>query len=157
MHFISLCTFIIYLQTFQKLFRIQILKLLKGQENVPQNIPGYERPLTNDKRKKNVIIKSVNRKRHETCDNENSDADDDEEGDEEIDIEKGRGRGRGRDKERIREKMKVIVKVKENDNDKDNDTRIIVHQGGPGINRRGAPALISLMKTTSDSATFQCK
>ena len=55
--------------------------------------------------------------------------------------------------------MKVIVKVKEyeNDNDKDKDTRIIVHQGGPGINKRGAPALISLMKTTSDSATFQCE
>ena len=131
------------------------MKLLKGQENVPQNIPGYERPLTNDKKKKNVIIKSVNRKRHETCDNENSDADDDEEGDEEIDTEIGRGRGR--DKERIRERMKVIVKVNEYDNDKDKDTRIIVHQGGPGINKRGAPALISLMKTTSDSATFQCE
>ena len=115
---------------FQKLFRIQILKLLKRQENVPGNIPGYERPIMNGKRKKNIIIRSVNKNRH---DSENSNTDDDEEDDREKDKEIGKERIRGRERERIREKMKV--------NKSDSDTRIAGHQGDLGINKGGGTLL----------------
>ena len=130
---------------FQKLFRIQILKLLKRQENVPGNIPGYERPIMNGKRKKNIIIRSVNKNRH---DSENSNTDDDEEDDREKDKEIGKERIRGRERERIREKMKV--------NKSDSDTRIAVHQGDLEINKGGGTLLISLMKPSADSIISQC-
>ena len=44
------------------MFRVQILKLLKGYENVPENIPGYGRPLMHEKRKEKNISNNSDEK-----------------------------------------------------------------------------------------------
>ena len=102
----------------------------------------------NGKRKKNIIIGSINKDRHNS---DNSNTDDDEEDGREKDKEIGKEKVRGRERERIREKMKV------NENDNDNDTSIVVHQGGLGTNKGGGTLLTSSMKPSTHSTISQCK